>query len=342
MPHFVGLDVSLAETNICVLDDAGAIVEETKVATDAKAVIAVLRGKRRRYGAVILEAGSISIWLLLGLRRAKLPVVCVETRHAHRILKARMNKTDRNDARGLAELARMGMYREVHVKSLECQMVRTLLAARESIQRQRLNIDIALSGILRPYGVRLGKRFNREELPVLVKRIGRVAPELKAAIDAMLRSREALRQENARLEQAIASTAESDPVCRLLMTAPGVGPMTALLFRTSVDDPSRFTNVRDVGAFLGLTRRMRASGESDPNTRISRWGHQPTRTALVRAVAHYLVRGGKPHQLRTWVQGIAARRGNLPAMVAGARKLSVVLLSMWKTGAEFRWEAQAA
>lgn len=341
MPHYVGLDVSLAETSICVTDDDGVIVQEAKVATDAKAVAAALRGRHRRYGAVILEAGSISIWLYAGLLRAKLPVICVETRHAHRILKARMNKTDRNDARGLAELARMGIYRPVHVKSPDGQLGRTLLRARETIQRQKLNIDIALGGMVRPYGLRLGKLANRQGATELVRRLGRLAPALKVSVDAMLRGREALREELERLDRAIADVAVADPVCRLLMTAPGVGPMTALLFRTTVDDPDRFTRVRDVGAFLGLTRRMRASGESDPNTRISRWGHTPTRTALVRAAAHYLVKNNKPNQFQPWVRAIAARRGNLPAAVAGARKLAVVLLSMWKSGTEFRLEAPA-
>ena len=338
MPHFASLDISLGETAICVIDADGVIIEERKVATERKDVVAALRGPRRRYCVVVLEAGALANRLHAALVEARLPAICIETRHAHRILKARMNKTDRNDALGLADLARVGMYRPVHVKSMEGQLARTLLTACENVQHQRVNLENGLRGLLRPYWMRLGK-LSGPGLEERARHLTRLAPALGLSVDAMLRAREALRSEFERLDRAVIVAAAADPACRLLMTAPDMGPLTALAYRWTIDDPHRFAQSKSVGAFLGLTRRAKASGEHDPNTGISKWGDRITQTALVRAASHFLIAHNKPNQFQPWARAISVRRGAKRAMVAGARKLAVVLHRIWVTEAEFQLRA---
>lgn len=337
MPHFAGLDVSMAETAICVIDEDGVIVKEVKVPTAPKAIVSALRGEHRRYSIVVLEAGATATWIYEGLSRAGLPVVCAEARHAHQVLKGRVHKTDRNDALGLAELARMGMVRPVLVKSGELLHLRSLLVARETLLRQRITIEFVIRGILRPYGHHLGN-VRGDALAVKSRQLVRANRALGAPVDGLLKARQSLIDQYEALHAAVEAAAQNDPVCRLLMTAPGVGPVTSLLYRTTVGEPFRFDPPARVGSYLGLARRANASGASDPNTRISHFGHSPTRVALVRAAGVGLRHGSRPNQLNTWIRQVAARRGNMKAMVAGARKLSVILLMMWRTNTPFRIE----
>ena len=118
MDHFAGLDVSVKETSVCIVDDTGKILREVKVASEPEALLAVLKNLAYRFKRIGLEAGPLSQWLYSALAEARLPVVCVETRHMQAVLKAQINKTDRNDARGMAQMMRVGLYRPVHVKTL--------------------------------------------------------------------------------------------------------------------------------------------------------------------------------------------------------------------------------
>ena len=156
MDHFAGLDVSVKETSICIVDDTGKIVKEVKVASDPEALLTVLRNPAYRFKRIGLEAGPLSQWLFSALAEAELPVVCVETRHMQAVLKAQINKTDRNDARGIAQMMRVGLYRPVHVKTLRSQKLRMLLTHRKLLQSKAIAIENDLRGTLRNFGLKVG------------------------------------------------------------------------------------------------------------------------------------------------------------------------------------------
>src|SRR5271156_3291964 len=156
MDHFAGLDVSVKETSVCIVDDSGKIVREVKVESEPEALLAVLRNPAYHFKRIGLEAGPLSQWLCSALAEAELPVVCVETRHMQAMLKAQINKTDRNDACGIAQMMRVGLYRPVHVKTLRSQKRRLLLTARKLLQAKLLDLEADLRGTLKNFGLRVG------------------------------------------------------------------------------------------------------------------------------------------------------------------------------------------
>ena len=156
MDHFAGLDVSVKETSVCVVDDTGKIVREVKVASEPEALLAVLKNPAYHFKRIGLEAGPLSQWLYGALAEAELPVICVETRHMQAVLKAQINKTDRNDARGIAQMMRAGLYSPVHVKTLRSQKLRMLLTHRKLLQSKAIAIDNDLRGTLRNFGLKVG------------------------------------------------------------------------------------------------------------------------------------------------------------------------------------------
>src|ERR1700719_1182474 len=156
MGHFAGLDVSVKETSICIVDDTGRIVREVKVASEPEALLQVLGNPICHFKRIGLEAGPLSQWLFSALAEAGLPVICVETRHMRAVLKAQINKTDRNDARGMAQMMRAGLYRPVHVKTLRSQKLRMLLTHRKLLQSKAIAIDNDLRGTLRNFGLKVG------------------------------------------------------------------------------------------------------------------------------------------------------------------------------------------
>lgn len=340
MPCYVGLDVSLKTTNICVLDEKGAVLKEGKTQTEPTDIAGFLRGDRRRYGRVIVEAGGLSRWLYDGLTRLGFPVIVVETRHAHGVLKASRNKTDRNDARGLAEMARMNVYRPVLVKTAETQQRQALMTARAVLVSKAVDLEGAIRGILRGFGVKLGVASRRSFEEGVTAKIGDQA-WLTKVVRPLLRARNLLREQARYIELELIDFAKADGVCRRLMTAPGVGPMVAISFTVAIDEPARFAKSRAVGAHLGLTQRVKQSGEIARNGRISCWGDLAARRALYMAARAVLNPRTGPSWLRTWGLQIAARRGVKKAAVAVARRLAIVLHRMWLDGTEFRWAAAA-
>ncbi len=336
--HFVGLDVSKRLTSICVLDPDGLVVAESEVPTEPKQVLAFLRGKRRRYKHVGLEAGSISSWLQRELVRKGLPAVCIETRHAHKVLNARRNKTDKNDARGIAELMRLGSFRAVHEKSTESRRIKGVLTARRMLLQKRVDIDSAIRGLLMQAGHKLssnGVRAFEERVMGFAQR----DPFLILLLKPLLVARRCIAEQADELSRYASEMASSDPICRRLMTAPGIGPLTALEYRAAIDDPGRFSRSRTVPAHLGLTPRTHQSGDVDRRGRITRWGDPTVRASLFMAARTVIFSMTRPCSLRTWGLEIAARRGKNQATVAVARRLALILHSMWRNGSEFRWES---
>jgi transposase len=333
MDRFAGLDVSLATTTICVVDNGGEVLFETSVETDAVAIADALA--EHRPGLVGLEAGPMSEWLHDGLAARGFETVRLETRHVHAALKASRVKTDRRDALGIAQLLRMGWFRPVHVKTITAREQRVLLGAREMLVRRVRDLDNGVRGLLRGFGLR-PPRHLRGRWSATVRELVLGHPTLLAAIEPLLAARDALAKQLEHLDRKVRDQARADPVCRRLMTVPGVGAIVALSYVTAIDDPSRFAQSRDVGSALGPTPSRYQSGETDRVGAITRAGDPRARVALVEAAHVMMTRVARWFPLKAWAMRVAARRGAKRAKVALARKLAVILHRLWVDGTDFQ------
>jgi transposase len=338
--HYAGLDVSLEQTSVCIVDARGGIVIEAKVASEPEVLIGFLRDRQLAIGRVGLEAGPLSQWLHAALVDAGFETVLLETRHVKAALSAMTVKTDRRDARGIAQLLRLGWYRPVHAKSVSAQEVRSLLTARKLIQTKLLDLESGIRGVLRGFGLKVGP-ISRGRFEARIRELVDGQAMLETVIGAMLSARTVLQQEFARLHRELLSLVRADPVCRQLMSIPGVGAIVAITFKSGVDDPTRFRRSRDVGPHFGLTPRKYQSGELDVTGSISKVGDRMVRTALYEAASVMLTRTVRMSPLKSWAMGVAKRRGTKKARVALARKLGVILHRMWIDGTTFRWNNEA-
>jgi transposase len=337
MAHFVGLDVSVKETSVCVVDDSGTVLFERKTPTEPEDIILLLTSIGGDYVRVGIEAGPLSQWLVNGLAEAGLPVVCVETRHMKALLKAQqINKSDRNDARGIAQMMRVGLFKPVHVKTLLAQEQRMLLTSRKLIQRKLLDVECDMRGTLRNFGLKVGT-VSTGGYEARIRALVEGFPRLAAIVEPLLTVRRTMRQQLAVLHKMLLDAVREDPVCRRFMTAPGVGPIVALTYRASVDQPHRFLHSRAVGAHAGLTPKRHQSGEVDYDGAISKCGDAMLRTMLYEAAQSMLVHSKKWSWLKAWGMRVAQRRGLRRASVAVARRLAVILHRMWVDGTDFRW-----
>jgi transposase len=341
MEYYVGIDVSLKESSLCVVDAKGKIVREAKVASDPEAVSRLLDGFGFPVTRIGLEAGPLSQWLREGLVDAGFEVVLLETRHVKAALSAMTVKTDRKDARGIAQLLRMGWYRPVHAKSVGSQEVRALLVGRKLLQAKLLDVELSIRGILRGFGLKVGE-VSRGRFEARVRELADGHAMLEAVIGAMLQARAALWSEFTSLHREMLRIARADHVCQRLMSAPGVGALVAITYRSAVDDPGRFGKSRTVGAYFGLTPKKYQSGETDIDGGVSRVGDAMVRTALFEAAHILLTRATRFSALKRWAMEVAKRRGMKRAKVALARKLAMVLHRMWADATEFRWTKDAA
>lgn len=341
MNHFAGLDVSLEETAICVVDETGRIVKEARAASEPEALVAVLRAIDLPLERIGLEACSLTAWLHDGLRGAGLPAICIETRQANAAMKTMPNKTDRNDARALAQIMRTGWFRQVHVKSRQCRLWRSLLIARRTVLNEMRSIENVVRAVLREAGFKLGTP-GRAAFAVRVRELAGDDPAVAPIVEPLLSVLATMLAQLARLTKQVLDIVRQEKVCRRLMSVPGVGPITALAFRATIDRPDRFRRSRDVGPHLGLTPARYQSGETDIQGRISRCGDELARTALYEAAHTLLVRSKKWSSLRAWGMKVAKARGMARARVAVARKLAVILHRIWSDGADFRFGKEPA
>jgi transposase len=339
--YFAGLDVSLEETAICVVDETGRIVKEARAASDPLALADALRHLDLTLERVGLEACSLTAWLHDGLRDAGFPAICIETRQANAAMKTMPNKTDRNDARALAQIMRTGWYRQVHVKSRQCRLWRSLLVSRRTVLNEMRAIENVVRAVLREDGIKLGTP-SRVAFASRVRELAGDDRDVMPLVEPLLAILATMLEQLAHLTKRVLDIAREEEVCRRLMSVPGVGPITALAFRSTIDRPDRFRRSRDVGAHLGLTPARYQSGETDIQGRVSRCGDELTRTALYEAAHTLLVRSRKWSSLRAWGMQIAKRRGLARARVAVARKLAVILHRMWCDAAAFRFGREPA
>src|SRR3974390_1459123 len=340
MDHFAGLDVSVKETSVCIVDDVGKIVREVKVASEPDALLQVLLNPTYHFKRIGLEAGPLSQWLYSALAEVGLPVICVETRHMRAVLKAQINKTDRNDARGMAQMMRVGLYRPVHVKTLRSQKLRMLLTHRKLLQSKAIAIDNDLRGTLRNFGLKVGM-VGTARFEARVKELIENLPDLAMLVEPLLIVRRVVREQLGILHRRLLAVVRDDDVCRRLMTVPGVGPGVALTYRATVDVPARFRKSKSVGAVFGLTCAKYQSGESERTGAISRCGDEMMRTMLYEAAQSMLFRSTKWSWLKAWAMKIARHRGMKKAIVALARRLALIMHRIWIDGTEFRWTREA-
>jgi len=341
MEHFAGLDVSVKETSICIVDDTGKIVREVKVASEPEALLPVLTNPAYCFKRIGLEAGPLSQWLFSALAEAGLPAICVETRHMRAALKAQINKTNRNDARGIAQMMRSGLYRSVHVKTLRSQKLRMLLTHRKLLQSKAIAIENDLRATLRNFGLKVGV-VETVKFEARIKELVEKVSDLALLVEPLLIVRRVLREQIGILHRRLLAIVRDDDVCRRLMTIPGVGPVVALTYRATVDVPARFRNSKAVGAVFGLTPSKHQSGEADRTGGISRCGDEMMRAMLYEAAHILLVRTTKWSWLKAWAMSIARRRGLKKAVVALARRLAVIMHRIWVDGTEFRWTREQA
>lgn len=337
MNLYAGLDVSMEETSICVVDRDGKIVKECKTATDPTSIHEALKPFADRLHRVGLEAQSFSPWLFKELTAVGLPVIVVEAVHMQKALSAQRNKTDRNDARGIAHMMRVGWFRQVHVKNEDNQRLRVLLSARRLLKRKLIDLENELRGSLKAFGIKIGAVSRGKFEAHTLELVQASEPLIRDVIAGLLAVRRAVWSEYKRLHNALVRVVGRDAVCRRVTTIPGVGPVTALAFKAAIDDPHRFNRSRTVGAHFGLTPKRFQSGTIDYDGRITRCGDPEVRTNLYEAASGLMVRCKKWSALKAWGMSIAKRRGHKRAVVAVARKLAVVMHRMWIDGTEFRW-----
>jgi transposase len=334
---YAGLDISDKSTHLCVVDASGRVVWAGVCATDPDAIARTLKTRASRLARVVLETGALSSFLYHGLIECGVPVTCVCARHAKGVLSARVNKSDPHDAEGLAQMARTGWFKAVRIKAEATHMDRARLKIREQLIASRLAMAGQLRGLLKLFGLRLGKvttpNKRRERLTALFA----LKPELEPILTPLIDSLEALELQIARSSKQLAAQAAADPVAARLMTTPGVGPITALVFKTSIEDPERFARGEDAGAFAGLAPRRNQSGERDHKGRISKAGDPMLRSALYEAANNLLSRVKRPCALQTWGKRLAETKGPKRARVAVARKLAILLHRLWRSETEFRW-----
>ena len=339
MARFVGLDVSQRLTWICVVDDIGRRLWRGQCATDPGHIAKVVRRHAGDDARIGIETGPMTPWLVHELRAQGLDITCLDARHASAALKMQMNKTDQNDAEGLAQIMRTGWYRSVHVKSLDAHRARSLLGARAQLVGMTTRLSNHIRGMLKTFGLLPGAMrglpFDRRVEALLADR-----DDLALIARPMLVAWRHLREQIAAFDKEVRALAKNDPTCRLLMSVPGIGVVSVLAYVSTVEDPTRFRRSRTVGAHMGLTPRQYQSGEVDRSGRISRCGDTLARTLLYEAAVVILTRVKRASSLKDWALAIAKRSGIGKARVALARKLSVILHSIWRSGEAFRWSEQ--
>lgn len=341
MKQYVGLDVSQRETAVCVVDEAGRVIFEGRCKSDPGALAAMLAKRAPFAERIGFETGAMSSWLWHELKRIGLPVVCIDARHAHAVLSARMNKSDENDARSLAELVRIGWYREVAVKSEASQRVRSVLVARSRLVAIRRDLENQVRSMLKECGL----IFPRSVAGQFQRRVAELTGKshmLWSVLQPLLSVHAHVCGELDGLDRQIRHMARADETIRRLMTVPGIGVVTALTFRHTIDDPSRFRSATTVGAYLGLTPKRKQSGEMDTTGHVSRWGDRLLRTYLFEAASVLLHRTKRWCALKAWGLRLAKLNGMKKAQVAVARKLAVILHCIWVDGTSFEWGKEMA
>ncbi|WP_205877346.1 IS110 family transposase [Leisingera sp. NJS204] len=333
---YVGLDVSLAETHVCVLREDGKAVFQGAIPSELASIVECLNQHAPNCQRVAVETGATTPWLWRELRHRDVPVICVDARHASQALSMRRNKTDRNDAEGLAELMRIGWYKEANVRTPEAQFIRSMLSARYQMRLSRRDLLNQMRGIVKTFGL-ITESTGTSRFPKMVADViaehPAVAPMLKPLLDA----HDALSEQIRVYDDQLKDTAAKNEHALRIMTIPGVSYLVTLGFMSTIDDPKRFSSSAKVGPYLGLAPRTRQSGESSYSAGIGQTPSRMVRSYLYQAATVLLTRSAKWSRLKAWGLRIHKRAGFKRAAIAVARKLAIIMHSIWVDGTEFEY-----
>ncbi len=338
MEYYAGLDVSLRSCAVCVVDGKGTVLYERDLPCEIEEIAGYLTALPVTIERIGFESGTLSQHLFYGLKAEGFDVVCMEARQVSAALSAMRNKTDRNDARGIAQILRTGWFSPVHMKSREAHGVRALLSTRKALLSKTIDLANEVRGLLKIFGIRLPKTVKHGSFDGVVRPMIEIDEVLAHAMLPLLDARLVLYQHFLELDWRVKRAASQDEVCMRMMTVPGVGPIAALTFKAAVDDPARFKRSRTVAAHFGLTPRRYQSGEHDNPGRISKAGDRDVRATLYAAANALLMRTMAGSQIKSWGMRLMRTKGRRRAVVAVARKLAVLLHRMWADGTEFRSE----
>jgi transposase len=342
MIYYAGIDVSLRTVNICVINDDGELVAETKLASDVQDIVAYLDDLEFDVESIGLEAGTLTQYLTYGLQAAGFDVVVMEARQVKGALSAMRNKTDKHDARGIAQILRSGWYSRVHVKSMASHHIRMLLSSRKAVLSKCVDLENEVRGLFKIFGIILPPKLGHGAFDPAVRDIIEAGETLSHALLPLLDARLVLYHTFRELDNRTRKMAHADPVCVRLMSVPGVGFITALTFKAGVDDPHRFKRSRTVGAYFGLTARRFQSREMNIDGHISKCGDADVRGTLYTAANALLTRSARWSPLKAWGMKLAKTRGHRRAVIAVARKLAVILHRVWIDDTQFRWGTEGA
>lgn len=337
MEQFVGLDVSQDITHVCVIGNDGKIIWQGTCLSTPEAIANTLEARAPHAARVGLESGPLSTWHWHALKEMGLPIICLDARHAKAALNMQMNKTDKNDAHGLAQIMKAGWYREVGVKSLDSHSIRSMLGARAQLVTMRVEVSNQIRGILKTFGVVVRLPENKLFETTVAEACSQDGCRFAPTILSLLSVYSSLKREILSLDRQLARYARESEACQRLRTIPGVGLLTAVAFIAAIDDPLKFAKSNNVGAYLGLTPRRHQSGELDRIGRISKCGDSLVRAYLFEAATVLLTRAEKWCALKAWGLRIAKRSGMKKAKVAVARKMAVIMHRLWRDGGTFHW-----
>lgn len=340
---FVGLDIGADTSAACMTDAQGNVLAEASIPTSCQGVLDFVSHRPPSNEIVIaLVSGSLGILLARRLREQGYQVRVFGTRQASQFLKIRQNKTDTNDARGIADILRIGrrVVPEVHLKSAAFQHLRSQLVLRQKLVSHRVAGEGAINSVFRLNGGRLRNSRSgtglQRHVQAELQRLREVESiDLTADVEPLLDICVATRRHLEDLDRRLAKCAKDDPVCARFMEIPGVGPISALSFYSAIEDPMRFRRNGDVGAYLGLVPKIKQSGTVIKRGRISKMGNRLTRSHLAIAAGTMLRQLRIECALRSWALNLAPRIGRAKAKTALARKLAVVMLAMWKSDKSF-------
>ena len=337
MSIYAGLDVSDKSTHVCLVNAEGEVLRRDVVASDPEAMAKWFERHCPDLVRVVLETGALATFLYHGLTERGVPVECICARHAKGVLSARVNKSDVHDAEGLAHLARTGWFKRVHMKASATHIDRAALRIRTQLISARNAMANQLRGLLKLFGLRMGTVNTSGKRSERLKALFQQRPDLEPLFAPLITSIEALEEQLRTSSRLLERRAAADPVCVRLMTVPGVGPITALTYAASIEDPRRFARSEDVGAYAGLVPRRSQSGDRDTLGGISKAGDGLLRRALYEAANIVLSRVQRPFALQEWGKRIEEAKGSKRARTAVARKLAILLHSLWLNETEFRW-----
>lgn len=343
MKHYIGLDVSMKRTFICVINEQGKVIHEGSENTDPHQIANYLSKLGFEEMTVGFESGSLTPYLIAGFKERGVDAVCMDARKLSPILALKINKTDKNDARGIADALRSGMYTRVHCKPEESINRAILLTARRALIEQQTHLKNTVRGLLKSYGVRMGAISAKKFSATVMKRIDGWQEMITLSIKCLLDAFDKLIEEIAKIDKKMLEIVSQDKEVRRFMTVPGIGPVTALTYKAEIFDATRFKESRSVGAYLGMTPTQYASGETQKQGKTSKCGSKELRFLLVEAGVVILTRSKKWSRLKAWGLKIMRKKGLKKAAVAVGRKLAVIMHRMMLEEKDFIYgEAKAA